>query len=86
MSNPPTPPATEMAPASTDLAPPRRRLRIGALLAALLEALHSLLARCRGQTADHPGSRWGIIRFLNEREAEADRLDRLRNPGDYRGR
>ena len=64
----------------------RRVLHVGVIVSAVLARVYErieLLFRSKAQVARRATGRFEV---LKRKEMEVERLDRLRNPGDYRGR
>ena len=61
-------------------------LRAGVVASAWMEKTFAFFERLLRVPTDAAGRRSGRFKALERRESEIERLDRIRNPGDYRGR
>ena len=64
----------------------RRVLHVGVIASAVLKWFWERIETLFRSKADLASRSSGRFEALKRREMEAERLDRLRNPGDYRGR
>jgi hypothetical protein len=63
-----------------------RVLHLGVIVSAVVGRVWSTFERLLYSKAEVPRRSSGRLEALKRREMEIERLDRLRNPGNYRGR